>query len=257
MGRPIEWAAECTLIPTLTTVIFVIIHQDLALIFDSTFTTSVRAYQQFLDGVGNLGEAMSKKPFMGESPVEATSSYGVFGRMRMCSEPEVDDRVDDEEVESHRQERIAIAEERSHTIEPRNSGPTAEQSRSNPKRLGVRQCDRSLETSASGRDGPFAAVNISTRYSGGCSHFSNPCSTRRSVSRVKPLTSVKLPHALISLFLPKPSTSEMYCSTSADWRLYFSRRCCLRTSAVCFWRFFVPKLIADIGMIADVEYYAN
>jgi hypothetical protein len=47
-----------------------------------------------------------------------------------------------------------------------------------------------------------------------------------------------------SQFLPAPSNSKMNSSTSPRWSRYFSRRCCLQMSAVCFCRFLVPNPIS-------------
>ena len=57
------------------------------------------------------------------------------------------------------------------------------------------------------------------------------------------LMSVNRSYLVTSQFLRAPSTSKMNSSTSPRWSRYFSRRCCLQMSAVCFCRFLVPNPI--------------
>src|SRR4029077_333712 len=59
------------------------------------------------------------------------------------------------------------------------------------------------------------------------------------------LMSVNWPQRVTSQFLGAPSISTMNSSTNASWSRYFSRRCCLQISAVCFCRFLVPNPIGD------------
>ena len=72
-------------------------------------------------------------------------------------------------------------------------------------------------------------------------------------SRIKPLLEMRLEaleHLFFNVFmsvnrsqrmtsqvLRSPSNSKMNSSTSPSWSRYFSRRCCLQMSAVCFCRF--------------------
>ena len=55
--------------------------------------------------------------------------------------------------------------------------------------------------------------------------------------------SVNRSQRVSSQFLRAPSNSKMNSSTSPRWSRYFSRRCCLQMSAVCFCRFLVPNPI--------------
>jgi hypothetical protein len=57
------------------------------------------------------------------------------------------------------------------------------------------------------------------------------------------LMSAKRSQQVISQFVRSPSNSTMNSSTSPRWSRYFSRRCCLQMSAVCFCRFLVPNPI--------------
>src|SRR5208282_5203550 len=65
------------------------------------------------------------------------------------------------------------------------------------------------------------------------------------------LMSVNWPQRVTSQFLGAPSISTMNSSTNPSLSRYFSRRCCLQMSAVCFWRFLVPKPIAIIKLYKD------
>src|SRR5260221_9924676 len=55
------------------------------------------------------------------------------------------------------------------------------------------------------------------------------------------LISVNRPQRVTSQFLGVPSISTINSSTSSRWSRYFSRRCSLQMSAVCFCRFLVPN----------------
>src|SRR5271157_1368557 len=57
------------------------------------------------------------------------------------------------------------------------------------------------------------------------------------------LMSVNWPQRVTSQFLEAPSISTMNSSTNLSLSRYFSRRCCLQISAVCFCRFLVPNPI--------------
>ena len=59
------------------------------------------------------------------------------------------------------------------------------------------------------------------------------------------LMSVNWPHRVTSQFLRGPSISTINSSTNPSLSGYFSRRCCLQVSAVCFCRFLVPRPIGD------------
>ena len=77
------------------------------------------------------------------------------------------------------------------------------------------------------------------------SQFWNRISRRWNISFLMSLISVNWPHRVTSQFLGWPSTSMINSSTSPSLSGYFSRRCCLQMSAVCFWRFLVPSPIGD------------
>jgi radical SAM superfamily enzyme YgiQ (UPF0313 family) len=54
-------------------------HEDMAPVFDSPFATSDEMYGVFLQGVREIGEAMSKKPYFGERPAgDQLPEYGAF-----------------------------------------------------------------------------------------------------------------------------------------------------------------------------------
>jgi radical SAM superfamily enzyme YgiQ (UPF0313 family) len=52
--------------------------EDMAPVFDSPFATSDESYRQFTDGLTALAQAMSKKPYFGDSP--PLDELGKFGR---------------------------------------------------------------------------------------------------------------------------------------------------------------------------------
>src|SRR5580693_3454951 len=83
----------------------------------------------------------------------------------------------------------------------------------------------------------------SFHWAHGLSHFSKCASRRLSISFLMSLMSVNRSQRVTSQFLPAPSNSKMNSSTSPRWSRYFSRRCCLQMSAVCFCRFLVPNPI--------------
>src|SRR5262249_1746358 len=62
------------------------------------------------------------------------------------------------------------------------------------------------------------------------------------------LMSVNWPHRVTSQFLAGPSISTINSSTNPSLSGYFSRRCCLQMSAVCFCRFLVPRPIVDLKL---------
>jgi Transposase IS66 family len=73
------------------------------------------------------------------------------------------------------------------------------------------------------------------------SQFWNRISRRWNISFLMSLISVNWPHRVTSQFLGWPSISTINSSTSPSLSGYFSRRCCLQLSAVCFCRFLVPS----------------
>jgi hypothetical protein len=87
------------------------------------------------------------------------------------------------------------------------------------------------------------------------------CASRRlSISFLMSLMSVKRSQRVTSQFLRSPSNSKMNSSTSPRWFRYISRRCCLQSSAVCFWRFLVPNPILSaefLFRILDAAHYAR
>lgn len=53
--------------------------EDLAPVFDSTFATSEESYEQFINGLIAIGQAMSKKPYFGDPPpVDELEKFGTF-----------------------------------------------------------------------------------------------------------------------------------------------------------------------------------
>src|SRR4029077_9822138 len=68
------------------------------------------------------------------------------------------------------------------------------------------------------------------------------------------LMSVNRSQRVTSQFLPTPSNSKMNSSTSPRWSRYFSRRCCLQMSAVCFCRFLVPNPILCAEFLYRIPY---
>jgi hypothetical protein len=82
-----------------------------------------------------------------------------------------------------------------------------------------------------------------TAHRHGLSQFSKCTSRRLSISFLMSLMSANWPQRVTSQILGAPSISTMNSSTNASLSRYFSRRCCLQMSAVCFCRFFVPNPI--------------
>src|SRR5260370_34551198 len=59
------------------------------------------------------------------------------------------------------------------------------------------------------------------------------------------LMSANWPQRVTSQFLGAPLLSTMNSSINPSLSRYFSRRCCLQMSAVCFCRFLVPNPIGN------------
>jgi radical SAM superfamily enzyme YgiQ (UPF0313 family) len=58
---------------------FKLYHEEMPPVFDSPYAKSDAVYEQFLSGVKNLGQAMSKKAYFGEIPPPTELSlYGTF-----------------------------------------------------------------------------------------------------------------------------------------------------------------------------------
>src|SRR5271165_5997867 len=88
----------------------------------------------------------------------------------------------------------------------------------------------------------------------GLSHFSKCASRRLSISFLMSLMSVNRSQRVTSQLLRSPSNSTINSSTSPRWSRYFSRRCCLQMSAVCFCRFLVPNPILCAEFLYRILY---
>src|SRR5208282_3304948 len=101
---------------------------------------------------------------------------------------------------------------------------------------------------------PLFCSWLSFHCAHGLSHFSKCASRRLSISFFMSLMSVNRSQRVTSQFLPAPSNSKMNSSTSPRWSRYFSRRCCLQMSAVCFCRFLVPNPILCAEFLYRILY---
>ncbi|MFP5261326.1 MAG: B12-binding domain-containing radical SAM protein [Blastocatellia bacterium] len=58
---------------------FKLYHEEMPPVFTSLYAKPDEAYQQFLDGVSAIGQAMGKKPYFGEKPAEEElAAFGTF-----------------------------------------------------------------------------------------------------------------------------------------------------------------------------------